>query len=275
MSDGQRVAFYGKEGSFTQLAAEELFGDGVTYSAMPRYAELFAAVADGSVDFGVIPIENSLAGSLYAHYDMVRRSALSIAGEWLLEIKQNLLALPGSDLSTIKRVYSHEKALEQCHHFLKSHPSFEAAACSDTGTAAEMVAKGEVEGAAIGGRQAAKRYGLEILVEDIADEKGNTTRFFALQRSHNSVGRKGSFVVAIDNKRGSLSKLTTRLADAGLNLTKIESRPMAKRAFEYFFIIDVESEEKKELRHEELKSLLATISSEAKILGLYDVNKRF
>jgi prephenate dehydratase len=210
-------------------------------------AEVMARVMSGDVDAAVLPIENSLHGSVAEHYDLLLELDVRIERESLLRIRHNLIAAPGVELRQIKRVISHPVALSQCRKFLAAHPEFEAMPFYDTaGAVKHVMAEGLQDTAGVAPELAAKEYGGNILITGIEDNAQNFTRFHLIRRTVDPVllpsaqaDNKMSLAFAIDHRPGTLVAALQRLAWAGVDLTKIESRPVPGSPWEYVFYVDV------------------------------------
>ena len=245
-----KIAIQGEPGSFsheaaTNLAAEMRADPGESARIVPfsLSAEAFAALVRGEVDAAVIPIENSLAGSVSEHFDLMLTSDVTIVRETLLRIRHNLIAISGATIGQIDRVFSHPVALAQCRRFLQEHPQMESFAFYDTaGSVKQLVELRDRHAAAIASEEAARYYGAQILVSGIEDNPENYTRFFYLSRSAevpaNPNANKMSLAFTVENRAGTLVAALSELAKEGLNLTKIESRPVHGRPWEYVFYVD-------------------------------------
>ncbi len=197
----------------------------------------------GTVDAAVIPIENSLAGSVLEHYDLLLRYDVKIERETLLRIRHNLIAMPNTAIDQIERVFSHPVALAQCKKFLAAHPRMEAMAFYDTaGSVKQLVELGDRHAAAIASEAAARYYGAQILQANIEDNPENFTRFFLVRRAADAVtdpeANKVSLAFTVENRPGSLVTALNALSEIGTNLTKIESRPVHGKPWEYIFYVD-------------------------------------
>ncbi len=236
------VAIQGEPGSFSHEAALKLV-PGATIVPCPVSAEVFSALSEGRVDAAVIPIENSLAGSVAEHFDLLLTHDVKVERETLLRIRHNLIANPGTAMSGIERVFSHPVALAQCRRFFAEHPKMSARAFYDTaGSVKQLIEAPDDHAAAIASAAAAEYYGAAILQADIEDNPENFTRFFLVRRAAGSVAdpesNKISLAFSVENRSGSLVAVLNELAALGTNLTKIESRPVHGKPWEYIFYVD-------------------------------------
>jgi prephenate dehydratase len=237
-----KIAIQGEPGSFSHEAALKM-KPGATIVPCTLSAEVFAKLDAGLVDVAVIPIENSLAGSVSEHFDLLLHHDVKVVREELLRIRHNLIAMAGASIDEIDRVYSHPVALAQCRRFLADHPRLSAYAFYDTaGSVKQVVETGDRHAAAIASKAAASCYGAEILAADIEDNPENYTRFFLVHRAAEAVYvadiNKISLAFALANKPGSLVAALNQLAALGVNMTKIESRPVHGKPWEYIFYVD-------------------------------------
>jgi prephenate dehydratase len=237
-----QIAIQGEPGSFSHEAAEKIFPE-ATILPCALSADVFRTLAGGEVDAAVIPIENSLAGSVVEHYDLLLNHDVAIESESLLRIRHNFIAAPGASLEQIERVYSHPVALAQCRNFLQQHPKMEVVPFYDTaGSVKQLMQSRDGKAAAIASARAAKYYGGEILAADIEDDRENYTRFFLIRRKENVVtdkqADKVSLAFTVDNRPGTLVAALEVFANQGTNLTKIESRPVKGRPWQYVFYAD-------------------------------------
>lgn len=205
--------------------------------------EVFRALAEGEADAAAIPIENSLAGSVSEHFDLLLSHDVRVERETLLRIHHNLIALAGMSIDEIERVYSHPVALAQCRRFLAEHSKMRALASYDTaGSVKQVVDSKDRHAAAIASAAAARYYGAEILQAGIEDNPENFTRFFLVRRSGDVVidpeANKVSLAFSIEHRPGSLMTVLQQLSELGTNLTKIESRPVHGKPWEYIFYVD-------------------------------------
>lgn len=236
------VAYLGPEGSFTQAAAQKHFGGSVDLHPMSTIADVFHAVETGHACYGVVPVENSTEGMVSHTLDRFIASPLKINGEVTLRIHHYLLGKE-SNLKNIQTVYAHPQALAQCRQWLTEElPDAELVPLNSNAEAAKKVAANPEGCAAIAANRAAEIYGLSLLASNIEDEVDNTTRFLVI--GNQDVGPSGSdktaLLVSTKNKPGALQMLLTPLADSGISMTRIESRPSRKGIWEYVFFIDIE-----------------------------------
>lgn len=236
-----RVAYQGEPGAFSEAAVLRLLPDAEP-RPYPAFEDVFDAVRDGRVTLGVIPIENSIGGSIHRNYDLLLEGELAIVGEVQLPIVHNLLALPGVRLEEVRRVLSHPQALAQCAGFLRTLRDIEAIATYDTAGSAKMVRdEGRRDTAAIASERAGTLFGLDALQTGIEDYKDNITRFLAISRDRVPLGPpdKTTVVFSVRNEPAALFKALSVFALRGIDLTKLESRPVPGRPWEYLFYADV------------------------------------
>ena len=274
-----RVAFQGEPGAFSEAAAVKLLGDGIQTIPRATFDSTFRAISEGAADALLVPVENTLAGSVVRVYDLLLESPLEICGETILSIEHHLLALPGAKLSEIRSVASHPMALAQCEHFFETHPALKRVPAEDTaGSVREMMGRKDPSAAAIAGRTAARHYGAVILQENIQDNARNFTRFVLLlphasaEVYRASGARKMSLAIRLAHQPGALLASLEPFAKHKVNLLKIESRPIHGKPFEYQFYVDVEAEQSEQL----VKALqeVGAATSELRVLGLYAAAKR-
>ena len=268
--EGITVAFQGEIGAYSEQAAVQFFGPSVHVKPFENFDDVFIAVKGGEAQFGVVPIENSLEGSISRVYDLLLDSDLKVRGEVELRIIHSLIANAGASLDAIRRVYSHPQALGQCRAFLK-HLNCELVPSYDTAGSVKLLKeRGGTEEAAIAGTRAAEIYGMSVLASEIEDFAHNFTRFFVLAKSDAppSGNDKTSIVFSVSHKPGALFDFLRELAESKVNLTKIESRPTRQRPWEYNFYLDYEGHHEDEAS----RDVLARLSEEAlffRILGSY------
>jgi prephenate dehydratase len=243
-----KVAIQGELGSNSHMAAVEMLGQGnrLEIVACTVSAQVLAKVVAGEVDGAVLPIENSLHGSVAEHYDLLLELPVRIDRESLLRIRHNVIGMPGVKLAEVRKVMSHPVALSQCRRFLAAHPELEVVPFYDTaGSVKHLMEAGLREVAGIAPQLAAEEYGGEVVVSGVEDHAENYTRFHLLRREDASGGEavdgadKMSLAFAIEHRPGTLVAALERLARAGVNLTKIESRPVPGSPWEYVFYVDV------------------------------------
>lgn len=263
------VAFLGPEGTFTQQAAYKHFGHAILAQPYPAIDEIFRAVEGGACQFGVVPVENSTEGVITHTLDSFLRSPLEIAGEVALRIHHNLMGQTPA-CSEAKRVYSHSQSLAQCRKWLdQALPNVERISVSSNAEAARLASQDE-DALAIAGEVAAEIYGLEILERNIEDEPDNTTRFLVI--GHQTVGPTGidktSLLISTRNSPGALYTTLEPFARFGISMSKIESRPSRRGAWDYVFFIDVEGHAQDEGLSQALKALESNVTL-LKLLGSY------
>ncbi|MGH7529495.1 MAG: prephenate dehydratase [Gemmatimonadales bacterium] len=236
------VAIQGEAGSFSHAAALETHGPELRLVACPTFEELFRAVEGGEAARGVVPIENSLAGSVHENYDLLGAHTLHVVAETRLRIQHCLIVRPGTALSEVRRVASHPVALAQCRRFFLTHPDLVAVAAYDTaGSVRDLMIGGGAADAAIASRLAARLYRAAVLAEGLEDHAENYTRFLVVAREPAAPepAAKISLLFRLPNAPGALHRALGAFATRGLNLTKIESRPLPGRPWEYLFYLDV------------------------------------
>jgi len=265
------VAIQGEPGSFSHLAAEQLFGARTRLLPTRTFDELFEAVVSGEAQRGVVPVENTLAGSVQGNLDRVLRHSLFVVAETRVRIRLCLVAPPGRSLSDARTAASHPVALEQCRSFFAAHPEVEPVAVYDTaGSIRDLMAGNGAYDAAIGSDLAARIYGARILLEELEDDPQNHTRFFAIS-AHGGEGHeprsKTSLAFVVAHEPGSLHRALGVFAQRGVDLTKLESRPIPGRPWEYRFFADVRGDAQGNLTDslDELRDLAA----EVHVLGSY------
>jgi prephenate dehydratase len=244
-----RIAIQGEPGSFSHEAALKAVPE-ATILPCALSAEVFAAVSDGTADAAVIPIENSLAGSVLEHYDLLLTHDVAVESEWLLRIRHNLIGVPGAEIGRIRQAYSHPVALAQCRRFFAEHTAIEAAPFYDTaGSVKQMMELRDAGIAAIASAQAANHYGGQILQSEIEDNPENFTRFFLIRMRDRAVRDpkpdKVSLAFKVENRAGSLVEALQVFSGLGTNLTRLESRPVQGRPWEYVFYADYQLAEPK------------------------------
>jgi prephenate dehydratase len=268
-----RVAIQGELGSFSHEAAGKMLSR-VTVVPCSRSSEVFDRVERRSVAAAVIPIENSLAGSVAEHFDLLLARELFIHGEYRLRIRHNLIAPPGVALQRVRRVFSHPVALDQCRNFFRTHTQIQAVPFYDTAGSVRHVINGEMkDAAAIAPRQAAGQYGGRVLLAGIEDDQQNYTRFMLIDRSQKigNGANKTSLAFALKNVPGALFKALSVFALRDISLSKVESRPIRGHPWEYVFFVDMlrgNDEKARNAVHN-----LAEIAEFVKVLGVYPAAK--
>lgn len=266
-----RVVFQGAEGAYSHLAMQRYFGEQVKSFHVDTFRDAMTAIEEGSADFAVLPIENSTAGIVSEIYDLLVEFENYIVGEQIIKIEHCLLGLPGTDISQIKTVYSHPQSLLQSARFLAAHENWKQVSLKNNAFAAEKVSKeGDRTQAAIAGEQAAKTYGLEILKRGVNQAENNSTRFIIVtnQKIFRKDAKKISICLEVPHESGSLYHILSHFIYNNLNMTKIESRPIEERDWEYRFFIDFDGN----FMDGAVKSALRGLRDEArnmKILGNY------
>jgi len=276
--DSPRVAFQGERGAFSEDAARQLLGKNVNTVACRTFEEMFAAVSSGAADAAAAPIENSLAGSVHKNYDLLMEHDLTIIGETNVRIVHHLIAPRGVSLSQLKRVHSHPVALAQCERFLRANPQLEVCPAYDTAGSVKMIIDAStLEDAAIAGATAAEVYGAAIIAESIEDNPQNFTRFLLLCRPEQASSinpkvtndqRKTSIVFRVANKPGGLFRALAAFALRDIDLTKIESRPIEGRPWEYSFYLDLIGDQN-EPHVERALANLSELAESVRVLGSY------
>jgi chorismate mutase / prephenate dehydratase len=240
--DHARIAFQGAPGAFSEAAAVKLLGEEITLVGRPTFESLFAAIDDKSADYILAPIENSLAGFVHASFDLLLDSKLYVIGEVIIPISHCLIGCPGAAFETIAAVESHPVALDQCRRFLAANPQIKRIAADDTaGSVARVISRGDPTRAAIAGRRAAEKYGGMILLEHLEDSSENYTRFLLLSSSKDfpEDADQLSLVIELPHQPGALHSALEPFARRGIDLLKIEGRPVKGRPWEYCFYLDV------------------------------------
>ncbi len=255
------------------MAARALYGSDITPIHTTRFREIFEHVTGGRADIGIVPIENALAGSIHEIYDLLSEYNCAVVGEYYCPVQLHLMAaIPSESIASINQVFSHPKALEQCSSFLERHPNMSPVVFSDTAGAAAHVKTLSAPGiAAIASQEAAEEFGLTIVSPSIQNHASNMTRFFAVAQNSDSERSptKCTLISSLRHQPASLHKLLGEFAELAINVTKIESRPIPGKPFEYLFHIDLEttSESKGTLQEAVERAKSATV--ETRVLGFY------
>jgi chorismate mutase/prephenate dehydratase len=277
----KRVAFQGIEGAFSQLAGRKYFAPYLEHTAfigLPTFEQVVDAVEDGTAEFGMLPVENTTAGSINEVYDLLSCAQLSIVGEEILRIEHCLLALEDTPLVNIRRILSHPQALAQCMKFVSQLPNCQALPYIDTAMAVKQVkAEQDVTLAAIASEEAGRLHGLKVLRRNVEDQQNNYTRFLVVAKKASPVDIripcKTSLVIATAHEAGALLKALSLLHDHRINLTKLESRPIPGMPFQYLFYLDFEGNLADERVSQAIEKLRTTTTS-LKVLGCYPSQHR-
>ena len=236
-----RIAFQGAAGAYSESAAQRAW-PGCETAAQERFEDVFEAVQAGVVSHGILPVENSVGGSIHRNYDLLLEHELPIVGEAELTVVHNLLALPGTPIDAIRRVFSHPQALAQCERYVRTLPGVEVVATYDTAGSARLIRDGNLrDTAAIASARAAEIFGLDIVRAGIQDFADNITRFILIARDPEPLGTpdKTTLAFALNNAPGALFKALSVFALRDIDLTKLESRPARGLPWEYLFYVDV------------------------------------
>lgn len=272
------IAFAGERGAFAELAAREFFGPRRKVLPVPEFGDVFSAVADGRFRFGVVPIENSLSGSIHQNYDHLLDSKLLIVGEVLLRVRQFLIANNGTKRADLVRIFSHPAVFPQCKKFLKKFPHLATVPISNTAGAVKKIKDENLrDAAAIASMQAAIDFDMQVLAGNIEDTRWNTTRFLVIAKSARSLPAsakktKSSVVFSMKSRPGALLECLNVFAKRGINLFKIESRPVREsaRGFAYLFYLDFEGDAREEIHKEALREL-QKFTTFYRLLGSYPI----
>ena len=266
-----KIGFQGVEGSFSEEALLNYFGKEAMTSSFRFFEDVFMAIDRGYVDYGILPVENSSTGSVNEVYDLLRKYGCHINGEIVLKVKQNLLGVKGASIEDIKEVYSHSQGFQQSAEFFKEHPSWKLIPYHNTALGAKLVSEaGDISRAAVASEKAAAIYGLDILKENLNFNSKNYTRFVIVGKDLelDESSDKISVVLTVRHKAGSLCDVLRLFSQEGLNLLKIESRPIMDKSWEYFFHLDFEGN----LQDPHVSRIMDQIRSRTtyfKILGNY------
>ena len=271
--DGTPIAFQGELGSFSHRAALKVFGPSIEPYHCHSFDDVFSAVARKKAECAVIPIENTLAGSIHQNFDLLAHHSLEVVGETSLRVQHNLIVYPGTGLRQVNQIYSHPAALEQCKRLLRRLRSVEKVSYYDTAGSVKHIRDYELRNAAaIASADAARIYGMKILRRNIEDDPENYTRFLALARRNKffNSGKKTSIVFGLKSEPGALFKALSVFALRNIDLSKIESRPIRGTPWQYLFYLDLQIDVRSQecvnaLRH------LRELAPYLKVLGSYPV----
>lgn len=266
-----KVSIQGEKGSFHEAAARDYFNTGaIDIVPCSTFDMTLKTLINGQSEFSVMAIENARSGSILYNYTLIRESGMKILGEINLRIKQNLMALPGQEITDIKEIKSHPIALAQCMAYLNQFPRISLVECDDTAGSAKFISENNLKGvAAIASSTAAEIYGLEILAPGIETYKQNYTRFVVVgnEEKGNIEGNKVSICFSTSHKPGSLAAVLVKLAEHDINLSKIQSVPRLNGEWEYMFYLDLELN--KNTKSEIIARILGKYTSNLEILGVY------
>ena len=266
-----QAAYAGVPGSFSHKACRQFFGEDVPLKNCSSFREVFDLVDGSQATFGILPLENSLTGSIHENYDLLLEYDLSIIGEVTLRVKHNLIGHKNASLDGITRIYSHPQVFRQCKEFLAAHPDWDRIACQDTATCVSRVKEHNDPGeAAIAGEEAARLYQMAVLKEGIEMNPRNFTRFVVIAKQGDLPGLKNktSLIYSVSNRPGSLFETLRVFADHSINLVKLESRPIHDRPWQYLFYVDVDLDLSTEANRHLLEELRAK-TEYFKYLGSY------
>lgn len=236
------IAFPGTSGSFSGAAAQEAFPNGQC-AGFPTFPEAAKAVIEGLADYALLPVENSFAGAVLPTYSLLEKLPLHIVGETMKAVRHNLLGVPGATLAGIRRIASHPQAIAQCDVFLQGMKGVQITPSENTAISArDVAAQGDLSYAAIASEEAARSFGLIVLAKNIQTSSANTTRFLILSRTETPLATpsKATVIFTVKNEVGALVRVLASFAESGLNMSRIESRPMPETPFQYFFSADFE-----------------------------------
>ena len=271
MNQSPVVAYSGVPGAFSESAVVGFFGEDCQRVNYKTFEEVFAAVADCTVKYGVVPVENSSSGSINTVYDLMGKYSCHIVGEQMVRVEHCLLGVPGATLADITTVFSHEQGFAQCPVFLGEHPDWVTTPYFNTAIAAKHVADmGDKRCAAIASRLAAKHYGLSVLAPDIHSFDGNHTRFFVVSASPTPIGipDKATLTFTVRHERGTLMRALSSFVAMGMNLMHIESRPLHEPNWEYRFYVDLTGN----VEEDSLRILMQSLAADCthcRVLGAY------
>ncbi len=270
----KKVAIQGVLGAFHEIAARRFFNNhDIIIIPCDTFEQIASAISNNEIDYGVMAIENTVAGSLLPNYNLLREHPVKIIGEEYLRVKQNLMALPGQSISDLTEVHSHYMAIAQTRQFFKQFPDIKLVESVDTALSARKIFEKQLVGkGAIASELAAKIYNLEILAEGIETNKRNYTRFLIITHNNNTDDlaikpSKSSFCFSLPHKQGSLSQVLSVLAFYDMNLTKIQSLPIIGKEFRYFFYVDVSFDDY--TRYQQSISAIMPLVVDFQMLGEY------
>ncbi len=271
-----KIAIQGVNGAFHEIAAKEYFGKDITTLNCNQFKDLFYAVEHGTADYGIVAIENTIAGSILENYTLLKKSKLKVIGEISLHITQNLMALPGTKIEDVTEVYSHPIAIMQSKEYLDNYPAMKIINWSDTASSAQKIADEHLaHAAAIASEYAAELYGLEIIACQIQTNKKNYTRFLVVSRAavNSPENNKASVCFELTHQPGSLVDVLAAFKKYDINLTKIQSLPILGSPYQYTFYLDLEWKDKAKF-DKSLTEVLKLVSN-LSVLGEYKRDEKF
>ncbi|HNF49824.1 MAG TPA: prephenate dehydratase [Chitinophagales bacterium] len=274
-----KIGIQGFKASFHEIAALKFFGNDIETVDCATFGKLFATLQSGEADYAICAIENSLAGAILPNYALLRNHDFEIFGEVYLRIEMNLMALPNQRIEDLEEVHSHPIALLQCRNFFEPYPNIQLIESFDTALSAEEIKKHHIRHrGAIASKRAAEIYDLEILAEDIHDNKRNFTRFLAIKKRNqpallnHAIINKASLSFRAHHSPGSLAKVLTIIGDKNINLTKIQSLPVIGEEWQYYMYIDLEFTDESDFRA--IINDIQPYTTELKILGAYAAGEK-
>lgn len=267
-----RVGYQGNHGTFSEIAVMEYFrGRDYEPVGCRGFAEIMSSCDDGSLDYALLPVENTTTGIIARTYDLFRSHAVQAVGEIVVPIREDLIVVPGTNLDAVRKVYSHPEALSQCQKFFAQHPSIQPIAYQDTAASVELVKKGgDPSVAALASSRAAEYYGMESLLRNVQDSDTNMTRFLCVtaHEEQHPEADKISMMLVLKHEPGALYEALGALAAEQINVMKLESRPIIGHPFQYLFYIDFTGNIADPRVTAAMKALSARCS-EARVLGCY------
>jgi len=268
----QIIAIQGAEGSNHHKVARDVYGTSVALKECMSFDVLVDSLLDKSADYGIMALENTIAGSIIPNYALIDKHNLHITGENYLNIHHHLMALEGQTIADIKEVCSHPMALLQCKEFFKKHKHIKLVEDVDTAEVAKRIAKNQLKGvAAIAPKIAAEIFGLSVIEDNLQTIKDNATRFVFVQTEKPEINEseinKASIKFSLNHQRGSLAAILNAISDCNMNLTKIQSLPVIETPWKYSFFVDITFEEYK--NYEKAIALMQIMAEDFKILGIY------
>ena len=269
------IGYFGVEGSFTEEAMFNYFGENIKHNAYEEFEELFIAITEGKIRYGMVPIENSSTGAITDVYDLLNKYGLYICGEKCMKIEQHLIGIKDTRVQDIKEIYSHPQGFKQSSEFLKTYKDWIKIPYLNTSRSVKLIKdSNDISKAAIGSKRAANIYGLEIIKEDINNESENSTRFLVIGKEleYDENSNKISVVFSLEDEAGTLYELLRSFANNNINLMKIESRPIKNHPWKYLLYVDFQGN----ISKPEVKDALTMIGNKAryfKLLGNYPKDK--